>query len=606
MRLLPLVVALAACAPSLEDATFPTGSSTAAVSRDGAHLLTLDADSGQIVRTDVATGAAVDALTVGGEPARIAPIGASGRFAVTQRASRSLVVVDTVGGLAVEATVDVGTEPVAVVSTEDGSRLYVAASTQDEVIELDGASLAELRRFRVAGEPRWLALRPGGHALYVMPAFGGEPSWIDLDDGAVTPVEMPDVGPYTVRLTGDPAVSADGTWLVLPALYVDNFTEERADSLGTSLYYANPGKWNPVLVAFSLGAGGAPGDQAIVSYVTAQGDEGVIGSYAAAVVLDPNLPMAWAALEGSDVVVASNFVERSKYGGPDGIRRTSLVVRHTGPGPTGLAFAGDRGFVHTALDHAVQPIDGAEVRADLAERVGGVDAGYLDPAARLTERFEIAAPTLGADVELGRRLFYSATDSAIVLPGSGVSCATCHFEGRNDGLTWPLAAGPRQTPSLAGKVSDTAPVTWTQGVASVAHEVGLTSSNRMGGGGLGDAELAAIAAYVDHSRDVDLPLKGSDDPAVARGKALFERGDVGCAGCHRGPAFTDNQNHRAFGLAAVDTPTLRGIAATAPYLHDGRFATLTELLGSLDGQMGDTSMLSDAERADLEAWLRSL
>ena len=47
-----------------------------------------------------------------------------------------------------------------------------------------------------------------------------------------------------------------------------------------------------------------------------------------------------------------------------------------------------------------------------------------------------------------------------------------------------------------------------------------------------------------------------------------------------------------------------GVAATAPYVHDGRFATLSEVLK--DGRMGNTSQLSAAELADLEAYLRSL
>ena len=450
-----------------------------------------------------------------------------------------------------------------------------------------------------------MALRPGGHALYVMSAFGGEGSFIDLDDGAVAPIAMPDVGRFSVRLTGDPAVSADGSWLVVPALYVDNFTEERVDSLGTSLYYANPGKWNPVIVSFTLGGGGRPSDDALVSYVTAQGEGGAIGSYAGAVVLDPSLPMAWVTLEGADAVVASNYVGESQFGGRDGIRRTSVVVRASGAGPKGLVLQGDRAIVHTALDHAVQPIDARQARMDLADRISGADANWADPFEPLAPGLQIAAPTLDPLVEAGRLAFYSATDPAIVLPGSGVSCATCHFEGRNDGLTWPLAPGLRQTPSLAGKVSDTAPVTWTEGVLSVGHEVELTSSNRMGGDGQG-LNLDAVAAYVDFTRHADLPLHGAADPAVARGKAVFEREDTACASCHSGPAFTDGQNHRVFGIAAIDTPTLRGIAVTAPYLHDGRFETLGALLDGLDGQMGDTSQLTAGERADLETYLRSL
>jgi cytochrome c peroxidase len=52
---------------------------------------------------------------------------------------------------------------------------------------------------------------------------------------------------------------------------------------------------------------------------------------------------------------------------------------------------------------------------------------------------------------------------------------------------------------------------------------------------------------------------------------------------------------------------LRRVSATAPYLHDGRAATLRDLLAlCADGSMGDTSMLSAGELDDLELYLRSL
>jgi cytochrome c peroxidase len=112
-----------------------------------------------------------------------------------------------------------------------------------------------------------------------------------------------------------------------------------------------------------------------------------------------------------------------------------------------------------------------------------------------------------------------------------------------------------------------------------------------------------VAAYLLTLRPVGLPAQAPD--AVARGRALFARADVGCAGCHAGPAFTDGQRYALF-EGRYDTPTLRGVAVTAPYLHDGRYETLGALLDDLGGQMGDTRGLSADEKRDLEAYLRSL
>lgn len=74
-------------------------------------------------------------------------------------------------------------------------------------------------------------------------------------------------------------------------------------------------------------------------------------------------------------------------------------------------------------------------------------------------------------------------------------------------------------------------------------------------------------------------------------------------------------------LGAFKTPTLRNVARTAPYGHDGRFATLTRVLqfyaqgkaashGHLVGKREDTLMLiphfTANEIADLVAFLRTL
>jgi cytochrome c peroxidase len=62
-----------------------------------------------------------------------------------------------------------------------------------------------------------------------------------------------------------------------------------------------------------------------------------------------------------------------------------------------------------------------------------------------------------------------------------------------------------------------------------------------------------------------------------QGRQLFF-GKAGCAGCHRGPHFTDDQLHPDAQGGRWKTPPLRELLLTAPYLHDGRAATLDEAL----------------------------
>jgi cytochrome c peroxidase len=115
--------------------------------------------------------------------------------------------------------------------------------------------------------------------------------------------------------------------------------------------------------------------------------------------------------------------------------------------------------------------------------------------------------------------------------------------------------------------------------------------------------------------------------AAKRGLALFYSARVGCAGCHGGFNFTgtwvDAAHPRAraafarngAGPVAMRVPTLRNIALTAPYMHDGRFATLDAVLdhyqrvGALrpapDARLRPMHLSGD-ERRELLAFLGSL
>lgn len=98
-----------------------------------------------------------------------------------------------------------------------------------------------------------------------------------------------------------------------------------------------------------------------------------------------------------------------------------------------------------------------------------------------------------------------------------------------------------------------------------------------------------------------------DRAQVTRGRKVFET--QGCQSSHEGRAFTDGDRHKLAGtLQQSDTPSRLGLAASAPYFHDGSAATLEALLrdrGAVHG-MADTARLGDDEVADLTAFLESL
>ncbi len=131
---------------------------------------------------------------------------------------------------------------------------------------------------------------------------------------------------------------------------------------------------------------------------------------------------------------------------------------------------------------------------------------------------------------------------------------------------------------------------------------------------------------------------GGDEQALTasaqRGLELF-RGKARCTRCHSGFNFSDEKFHNlGIGwdtntvdlgrymvtknpedVGAVKTPTLREIAHTAPYMHDGRFKTLEEVVnfyneGGIKNPHQDHTIipleLTAEEKNDLVALLRSL
>src|SRR5262249_23756404 len=163
------------------------------------------------------------------------------------------------------------------------------------------------------------------------------------------------------------------------------------------------------------------------------------------------------------------------------------------------------------------------------------------------------------------------------------------------------------TPTLAGRL--TVPFNWNGTQRTMEGNVAQTV-HRLGGTGLTLAEVDAISAYV--LRGIAAPVTEPNAPLDAtepgvlgsqalRGRELFD-GAAGCATCHDpGRNFTDGQPHELGGLRAdetarlFDTPSLRYVAATAPYFHDGRYATLRAMLTDPTHRMGHVEQLASAD-----------
>lgn len=273
-------------------------------------------------------------------------------------------------------------------------------------------------------------------------------------------------------------------------------------------------------------------------------------------------------------------------------------------------------------------------------------------------------------VELGRQLYFDTRLSK----NNSVSCAFCHNPGTGfaDARQFSIGAfgtaGGRQAPTVyntgflplqfwdgrAGSLEEQAigpihnPIEMAEKHETVVPKIAKIPGYQkqfqlIFGGGASLQHIAeAIAAFertiVSQNSAFDKYVLGDQkamDEAAVRGMALF-KGKARCVLCHNGPNFTDNQFHN-LGVpqvgslkedlgrfvvsrlerdkGAFKTPTLRSIVETAPYMHDGVFKTLEEVIDFKNAGGGATPNLSPLmkplnltaeEKADLLAFLKAL
>jgi cytochrome c peroxidase len=255
-------------------------------------------------------------------------------------------------------------------------------------------------------------------------------------------------------------------------------------------------------------------------------------------------------------------------------------------------------------------------------------------------------PLTAEKLELGRRLFFDRRLSRDGL----ISCSSCHDPDRAFSDARAVAVGVfgrqgrRNSPALINRGYGRL-FFWDGRAASLEeqvlkpiedpNEMDLPLPDAAARVSLTPGEISrALASFVRSILSGDSPYdrfingdRATLTPEQQAGLQLF-RGKANCTACHVGPNFTDERLHNT-GIAWRDgkftdtgagrgnfkTPTLREIARTAPYMHDGSLATLEEVIEYYD-RGGNQSpgldpeirpqRLTAVEKQDLVAFLRSL
>jgi mono/diheme cytochrome c family protein len=267
--------------------------------------------------------------------------------------------------------------------------------------------------------------------------------------------------------------------------------------------------------------------------------------------------------------------------------------------------APDRAYVLDRFRETVTPI-----------RFTGEPPLTIDPEIALARSGAPIRPLLDLPpVERGEFLFASVQffHGTPELPNP-VSCTTCHQELFSDSVT---TSHGRNSPGLFA-LPNTAPYGWGGDTPFLVNfpDLGFLRHARLGGDPDPQAADDLTTFLKSLTKSPVSPFRAADgslSEAALRGQAVFN--DVaGCAVCHAAPGFipppTDPPTIDAgvgTGLAPVNVPTLLGLWATAPYLHDGSAPTLFDVLDrNVDDLHGTTSTLDAQQRSDLVEFLKSL
>jgi len=608
----------------------PTGhSSSIALAGDRLYVVNADADSVSVVDphakkllSEIALGTPVHSSDGTYTPSvmpRALAVSLDGKtLYVTGERASALFAIDLASSQV--RSVQVGSEPIGVVVGPDA--VYVACSQDNTVVRVDPATLTVTAHVPVASEPWALAWSSTGSLLvshlltptitvidpaafavtatWAIPAIALRNNEARLPHG--TPRGFYDLAlrPHTGELwiphillgtdTPQPALDFERTAFPAIALARTDGTYRRTLSVDVEDIPRTDGSFGDIV--------SGPHALAFTSD----------GAYA--LIVDTN---------SEDVLAVDAHTEVE----------ATLLRPLPGHMPEGIVVAADDSVAY--IDER-NTHDIAIVRLDRRNGLALTNEGTIP---------RLAHDPMPPELREGQHLFYSAnSDEHPITRNHWIACATCHIEGRSDAVTWLFTQGPRDTPSNAGGTRDTGFLFRTADRTRIEdywQTINIEQGGRFDPTAQADL-LEPLAIYVDHG--IPAPIPPTTDPfLVARGKQLFEDPTVGCATCHSGPRFTDSgagnpsldlagpillHDVGTCGTAAFpdvahpdrdghrrdpcmfDTPSLTGIASSPPYFHDGRAATLADVLAQTRGTMGHTEQLAAADLSALVEYMRSL
>ncbi len=614
--------ALSASTRSADPPVSKHASSAIAITPDGTGLLSVNPDSNSLTLVDTASRSVLAEIPVGVDPRTVAVDNSGQRAYVANRGDDCVTVVDLTTTQVI-TQVMVGHQPYGVVVSPSGEQLFITEQGANRVIALDTTTFEVHQTYHTADRPSGLALTNDGSTLYVTHLLTNTITALAVQAHAIyLPLVENTTSSETLvvyRSPTNPTQQQANNQQSSISLWPDS-------NLGQSIVISPDGqrayiphtRSNSSNRALTFDTTVFP----VVSLIDLDTNQHLVGQQFDLGTLDPpgvGLPFDAALTPDSKELWVVNAASND-------LTVINLVTRQlaahieVGDNPRGIVLSpqGDLAYVNNTLAGTISVID---------------TTTYTVTAVITTTTIPLPPALL-----TGKRLFHSSDDSRMAR-AQWISCNTCHFEGEHDRRTWFFGfAGPRNTTSLFGMI-ETYPLRWS-GEWDESADAEFVIRNENFGSGLiaGDVncslsppdcihhppnqgrsyDLDALALFIDSLQMQPSPTHARGEPlntAELQGQTIFNDPGLGCSTCHPAPLYTDLQSHDVGTVTAdervgpaFDTPSLRGLYASAPYFHDGSAPTLLAVLTrpSLNNEHDVSNLLSAAEIQDLIAFLLAL
>ena len=605
------------------------GSSDLVYDSAAAKLYTANYENDSISVIDAAGLTKLAELPVSRGPIGLA-LTPNGKLWVVHRDAHSISIVDT-ASFVVESEVMLpyASQPMAVAMSPTGDAAYVTLMALGKLLKLDPVTGAVLGELAVGPTPRGVSVSHDGAHIYVTRFISddakGEVVRVDAATFQVgtrfelaadsTTADTDSAGRGLPNYLFSVALSPDGLFAWVPGKKDNIFKGLLRDGIALN----DDNTVRPLIGVLDL----AKGVEVLERRIDLD---------------DRNLPnqVVFSQNGGYAFVSAAGSASIEVRDGFSGILVTA--IKETGFAPRGLVLTEENQlFVHASLSRTVMAYDATDIVS-----------GYAKVGERLADIPTVASEKLEPQVLRGKQLFFNSADIRMSDQGY-ISCASCHFDGGEDGRVWDFAStgeGLRNSVSLLGrKGTAQGNVNWSasfdeiqdsdDNIRNLFGGKGFLTTEQLAVGTVGtplgdkkaglDPDLDALAAYVASLDQYHpSPFRNPDGTLTADGAAgrkIFKK--LGCNFCHTGQDSTDSVKGKLHDvgtlepssgmrggepLLGIDTPTLNGVWETPPYLHDGSAATLRDVLvtSNAEERHAFTSGLSEQELDQLVSYIQQL